>query len=107
MGISKLVRDNSPESLAQCTDVISMETIKGQKYVQALQQRICDGAEHYRFAPTDREAVDELVDLLELIHTVLPLHNMTFEELDMVRRRKKAEQGAFSKGIMLSNQAAE
>ncbi|MFC4355526.1 hypothetical protein ACFO0S_10730 [Chryseomicrobium palamuruense] len=95
------------ESLALNSDVVSMETIKGQKYVQALHQRICDGAVGYKFASTEREAVEELVDLLELIHTVLPLHNMTFEELDMVRQRKKTEQGSFSKGIVLSNQAAE
>ena len=107
MGISKLVRDHSIENLESSSDALQLETVKGQKYVQALHQRICDGADRYRSAPTDRDAVQELVDLLELIHTSLPLHNMTFEELDMVRRRKKAEQGSFVKGVLVLDPQAE
>lgn len=107
MGISKLVRDHSIQSHDPSSDILQLETVKGQKYVQALHQRICDGADRYKSAPNDRDAVQELVDLLELIHTALPLHNMTFEELDMVRRRKKAEQGSFVKGVLVLDPQAE
>lgn len=97
----KLIRDKSVELKLHDPEKHTFEVTKGQKYVSALQERICDGAERYKMANSDREAVEELVDLLELIHTVLPLHNMTFEELDMVRRRKKMEQGSFETGQVL------
>lgn len=89
----KLIRDKAPESANADTTIL-----KGQRFIQAIQQQMREGVDSYSHAKTDRVAVEELVDLLELIHTALPLHNMTFEELDMVRRRKKSERGSFDSG---------
>lgn len=94
----KLVRDKCPELKTE-----KPERLKGTAYRVALQQRLLATAENYQKAETDRKAVQELVDLVELVHALLPAHNMTFEELEMVRRRKKTEQGAFDQGQAIPN----
>lgn len=94
----KLLRDRSKDLAA----VTPTDQVKGRLYREALQQQLVQGAQNYSVATSDREAVEELVDLLEIVHALLPAHNMTYEELEMVRRRKKEEQGGYTNGTAIN-----
>ncbi|WP_342527132.1 nucleoside triphosphate pyrophosphohydrolase [Chryseomicrobium sp. FSL W7-1435] len=92
----QVLRDRSPER--QNSQNTSLEILRGTHLRSALHSQLVAGATRYSQAETDRQAVEELVDLVELVHALLPAHNMTYEELEMVRRRKKNEQGSFTEG---------
>lgn len=94
----KLLRDRSKELAAASTT----NQVKGRAYREALQQQLVQGAKNYSTAVSDREAVEELVDLIEVVHALLPAHNMTYEELEMVRRRKKEDQGGYTNGTAVN-----
>lgn len=45
--------------------------------------------------------MEELADVLELIHTALSTLGVTYEELNEVRLQKKVKRGGFEKAIYL------
>ena len=46
-----------------------------------------------------QDALEELADILELIHAALPIHEATYEDLEKIRIAKKEKRGGFEKGI--------
>lgn len=57
--------------------------------------------EEYQDATTSEEAVEELADILELIHAVVKNHGATVEQLEEVRRAKAEKRGGFEERIFL------
>ena len=55
--------------------------------------------EEYEGAIKSDDAIDELADLLELIHSAAKFHRVTVEELEAVRAEKAAERGGFEDSI--------
>ena len=50
---------------------------------------------------TTADALEELADLLELIHAAAAYHGATFEELEEVRVEKAEKRGGFNERIFL------
>lgn len=48
-----------------------------------------------------QDPLEELADILELIHAALPLHEATFGDLEKIRIAKKEKRGGFEEGIYL------
>lgn len=57
--------------------------------------------DEYYEAPSTVEKVEELADLLELIHAAANHLNVSFEDIESIRIKKKQERGGFSKRIFL------
>ncbi|MEY9971287.1 putative house-cleaning noncanonical NTP pyrophosphatase (MazG superfamily) [Lysinibacillus sp. RC46] len=52
-------------------------------------------------AASPKEAVEELADILELVHTAIQMYDVSYEQLEQIRTQKKSQRGGFSKGIYL------
>ena len=55
----------------------------------------------YEDANTGEDAVEELSDLLELIHAAAAYHGVTVEELEAVRAEKAKARGGFNERTYL------
>ena len=53
------------------------------------------------FSENSQESVEELANLLELIHTALSEFDVSFKELEATREHKKKIRGGFEKRIFL------
>lgn len=47
------------------------------------------------------EAIEELADILELIHTAIQMYDVSYEQLEQIRTQKKTQREGFSKRIYL------
>ncbi|WP_336246352.1 hypothetical protein [Sporosarcina cyprini] len=52
-------------------------------------------------AGSDEEAIEELADIVELIHSLGGIHVSTFDEIEKVRLEKAKNRGRFEKKIYL------
>lgn len=66
-----------------------------------VKKKMNEELEEYQQATTNEEAVEELADILELIHAALKIHGATVEQLEEVRRAKAERSGGFEKRIFL------
>ena len=55
----------------------------------------------YEATTTNEDAIEELADLLELIHAAAAIYDTTFEELEKVRVYKAKKRGGFEERIYL------
>ncbi|WP_369379093.1 hypothetical protein [Lysinibacillus fusiformis] len=57
-------------------------------------------AREFHEATTVQDEVEELVDILELIHTTISALGVSYEELEAFRNQKKMERGALTRGFI-------
>ncbi|MCY9026452.1 nucleoside triphosphate pyrophosphohydrolase, partial [Priestia megaterium] len=55
----------------------------------------------YIEAQTHQEAIEELADLLEVMHALAAVHGSTPEQLEKVREEKAKERGKFDDRVYL------
>jgi len=99
---NKLVRDRIPETLEKSCKKFKVETLNHDRYILELKKKLNEELVEYQDAATNEEALEELADILEVIHSLAPVHKSTVEELEQIRANKAAEQGRFEDKIFLS-----
>ena len=97
MKYHKLIRDYIPEIIAESGKVCITEVLSGPDYIVALDAKLEEELNEYR---TDH-SIEELADLLEVIHACAVAHGYTVEQLEDVRKQKAAKRGAFAKKLLL------
>ena len=55
----------------------------------------------FKEAATEKEAIEELADILELVHAAIYVYGVPYEELEAVRQHKKDKRGGFAEGVYL------
>lgn len=98
---NKLVRDRIPEMLNQAGNKFKVETLNQDRFILELRKKLKEEVMEYQEAATDEEALEELADLLEVIHSLASIHQSTFEELEQIRKDKTAERGGFEEKVFL------
>lgn len=78
-----------------------MTVLNSTKHEVEIKRKLIEEIKEYQESSTHEDAVEELADLLELIYTVLPLHDSSMEELEKVRIAKCEKRGGFDKGYYL------
>lgn len=98
---NKLVRDRVPEIIRNSGKIPVTKKLSEQEYLLQLREKSKEEMQEYLNARTDQEALEELADLLEIRHTLAPVHGSTFEEVESLRRKKEKERGGFRGRILL------
>ena len=98
---NKLVRDNIPQVIERTNKQFSTRVLSKEEYMVEVKKKMNEELEEYQRAETNEEAVEELADMLELIHAALKIHGATIEQLEEVRRAKAEKRGGFEKRIFL------
>ncbi|OIJ09315.1 phosphoribosyl-ATP pyrophosphohydrolase [Anaerobacillus arseniciselenatis] len=98
---NKLVRDRIPEIIEQAGKKYTSSTLNDEQYLKELKNKSFEELEEYTYAANDTEAIEELADVLEIIHALATCHGATFKELEEIRRQKAEKRGRFQEKIFL------
>ena len=98
---NKLVRDLIPQIIEKTGKEFSTRILDDEEYVKELKIKSKEELNEYLEATTDEEAIEELADLLEIIHALTYCHGSTPEQLEEVRKEKAAKRGGFEEKIYL------
>lgn len=94
---NKLVRDRIPEIIESSGKLCTTETLSAENYLRMLDTKLDEELAEYH---KDQD-IEELADLLEVIHAVAITRGYTLEDLERVRAEKAAKRGGFKKRILL------
>lgn len=98
---NKLVRDKIPEVIYNTGKTCRVRTLSDEDYLTELKKKCKEELEEYLSSSNDEEAVEELADLLELIHTLAQVHGSDPEKLEKVKLSKANKRGGFQEKIFL------
>ncbi|WP_114571249.1 nucleoside triphosphate pyrophosphohydrolase [Exiguobacterium flavidum] len=98
---NKLVRDNIPVIIAKTGKEAHFRTLGESEFLLEAKKKLHEELAEYEQANTDEEAVEELADLLELIHALAKQHGATVEQLENVRSEKAVKRGGFNEALFL------
>ncbi|TYR81841.1 nucleoside triphosphate pyrophosphohydrolase [Priestia megaterium] len=97
----KLVRDKIPSMIERTGKAYTTSTLKIDEYKTELLKKANEEWEEYLEANTNQEAVEELADLLEVIHALAIMNGATPEQLEQVRKKKAEQRGGFNNRVFL------
>ncbi|WP_064094130.1 nucleoside triphosphate pyrophosphohydrolase [Rossellomorea aquimaris] len=97
----KLVRDRIPEIIESSGKKLSTRILSDEEYITELKNKSFEELEEYRDAETREEALEELADLMEIVHEFAKSLGTTFEEVEEIRRKKAEKRGGFEEKIFL------
>jgi predicted house-cleaning noncanonical NTP pyrophosphatase (MazG superfamily) len=98
---NKLVRDRIPEVISKSGKQSVTRILSDDEYKLELQKKLGEEIQEYIEATTDISVIEELADLLELIHAAAELHGSSIEDLERVRQKKAEQRGGFKEKIFL------
>ncbi|WP_397538362.1 phosphoribosyl-ATP pyrophosphohydrolase [Rummeliibacillus pycnus] len=98
---NKLVRDLIPEVIEKNRKKCSTRILAPEQLLGAIKLKMQEEAFEFKEAKGQKDALEELADVLELVHAALDVYNVSFQELEQVRLAKKEKRGGFSEGIYL------
>ncbi|WP_139490116.1 nucleoside triphosphate pyrophosphohydrolase [Brevibacillus dissolubilis] len=98
---NKLIRDRIPQIMDEAGKTYTIRTLSDDEYKTELQKKCQEELNEYLAAENDTDSVEELADLLELIHTLVRIHGSTPEELEAVRVKKAEKRGGFEEKLFL------
>jgi len=98
---NKLVRDKIPEIIEKSGKQLRSRVLEAEEYKSALQEKCLEEWDEYLKAETSEHALEELADLLEIIHALAKIHGGTPEQLEKIRMEKAVKRGGFEKRLFL------
>ena len=98
---NKLVRDLIPEIIESTGKKFSIKILTNEEYIRELKNKSREELEEYLNAENDKDAIEELADLLEIIHALAECHGASFKEVEEVRQKKAEKRGGFKEKIFL------
>ncbi|ETT80832.1 nucleoside triphosphate pyrophosphohydrolase [Viridibacillus sp. FSL R5-0477] len=98
---NKLVRDLIPQIIEETGKEYSTRVLAPKEYLLELKLKMTEEALEFNEAEVQKDAVEELADILELVHASLAVYGVSYEELEQIRLSKKEKRGGFSDGIYL------
>ncbi|MGV8150012.1 MAG: phosphoribosyl-ATP pyrophosphohydrolase [Alkaliphilus sp.] len=93
----KLVRDKIPEIIENSGKKHEVDYLNKEQHFEYLNRKLIEELNEYQ----ENNSLEELADILEVIHGILSVNNQTFEELENIRQEKLKKRGGFKKGIKL------
>ncbi|WP_026691892.1 nucleoside triphosphate pyrophosphohydrolase [Peribacillus kribbensis] len=98
---NKLVRDLIPNIIEKSGKNHKTRILSDDEYIKELKKKSFEELEEYMNAANNEEAIEELADVLELIHALAEVHCVPFEKVEEVRKQKAAKRGGFREKIFL------
>lgn len=94
---NKLVRDRVPEIIESTGKSCTTEILSTEDYLRMLDAKLDEELAEYR----KDQNIEELADLVEVIHAAVIARGYTLEDLERVRAERKSKRGGFKKRILL------
>ncbi|WP_416198471.1 MAG: Phosphoribosyl-ATP pyrophosphohydrolase [Sporanaerobacter sp.] len=94
---NKLVRDNIPEIIEKDGKKSVIEIMDENEFLEELNKKLIEETEEY----IEDENIEEIADILEVIHGILKAKGTSFEEVEKIRLEKRHKRGGFEGKIKL------
>lgn len=94
---NKLVRDKIPQIIENSNKKCEIELVDRCKMKELLNKKLVEEVNEY----LESGEIEEIADILEVIHGILCIENVKYEELEDIRINKKDKRGGFERGIKL------
>ncbi|SHG56202.1 nucleoside triphosphate pyrophosphohydrolase [Ornithinibacillus halophilus] len=98
---NKLVRDKIPEIIKNTGKGLKTEILPNDRYIEELKIKLNEEVSEYQEAKTDIDALEELADILELMHSLAKVHGESIQKVEQIREEKAAKRGGFEEKIYL------
>ena len=98
---NKLVRDRIPEIIEATGKKYTTRVLNDKEYIDELKKKSFEELQEYVETDTKEDAIEELADVLEIMHALAEYHGSSMEEIEEVRRSKAAKRGGFKEKIYL------
>ncbi|MFS0862049.1 phosphoribosyl-ATP pyrophosphohydrolase [Fredinandcohnia sp. 179-A 10B2 NHS] len=98
---NKLVRDRIPEIIEKTGKMFSTSILSNDEYIKELKKKSFEELEEYMATTDNESALEELADLLEIIHALAITHNSSIDEIENIRKVKAEKRGGFNEKIFL------
>ena len=93
----KLVRDRIPEIIESRGGTTQSHEASVEEYREALRAKLVEEVDEF----LESGEMEELADVLEVIHALTALHGTPREQLQLIQTKKRDERGGFEKRIIL------
>ncbi|MCP3740413.1 phosphoribosyl-ATP pyrophosphohydrolase [Rossellomorea sp. BNER] len=98
---NKLVRDRIPEIIENTRKKFTTERLNDTRYIEELKKKSFEELEEYCEAESRVDALEEMADLLEIMHALAKYHGSSMEEIEKIRVQKAKERGGFRDKVYL------
>ncbi len=93
----KIVRDRIPEIIEQSGSRAVTRIPGKEEIIGGLEVKLTEELTEY----LEDHSLEEMADLLEVMHGILHHRGVSWEELERIRLEKKEKRGGFEQGIWL------
>ncbi|MEK5379842.1 nucleoside triphosphate pyrophosphohydrolase [Niallia sp. FSL W8-0635] len=98
---NKLVRDKIPQIITSTGKKYTTKILSDSEYIHELRMKSLEELKEYLEAPNRESALEELADVLEILHALANYHQSSFKEIDQIRKQKAEDRGEFKERIYL------
>ncbi|MBX0358358.1 nucleoside triphosphate pyrophosphohydrolase [Halobacillus sp. Nhm2S1] len=98
---NKLVRDLIPKIIEDQGKFLKTKILSDEAFRKELRTKLKEEMNEYLEADNDKDAVEELADLLELMNALAKQHGSSIQEVEEIRKRKAEKRGAFEEKVFL------
>jgi predicted house-cleaning noncanonical NTP pyrophosphatase (MazG superfamily) len=96
----KLVRDRMAEIIRANGDEAVVYRADLDEYRRRLRDKLTEEVEEFLSAPDDADALEELADVVEVVHALVRDLGYAVEDLERVRSAKAEARGAFAERVI-------
>ncbi len=98
---NKLIRDRIPDIIKRSNKSFRTKILEDDEFHASLLSKLKEEIVELQNASNDTEAIEELADILEIIHSLSQIYNSNIDKIENIRIAKKEKRGGFDKRIFL------
>lgn len=98
---NKLIRDRILDIIAADGLAYNSRVLAPDEHLTEIKNKLYEEVKELDETTTRQDAIEEMADVLELLHAALKVYDADFAELEAVRVKKKEKRGGFDKGLYL------
>ncbi|MEK3796964.1 nucleoside triphosphate pyrophosphohydrolase [Peribacillus sp. FSL H8-0477] len=92
---NKLVRNRIPDIIENTDRKYSTKILNEEEYIKELKRKSFEELQEYVEAETSEDAIEELADVLVIMHSLAAYHGSSIEEVERVCVQKAKNRGGF------------
>ncbi|WP_413366495.1 phosphoribosyl-ATP pyrophosphohydrolase [Lysinibacillus sp. 3P01SB] len=98
---NKLIRDRILEIIEAGGSSYNARTLAPGEHLTEIKKKLYEEVKEFDETTDETGALEEMADVLELLHAALKVYGKSFDELEAARVKKKEKRGGFDQGLYL------
>lgn len=98
---NKLVRDKIPNVIESTGKKFVTTILSEEDYIKELKKKSFEELEEYMNTTSREDGLEELADVLEIIHALAAYHGSSIDQVEQIRKEKEEKRGGFREKIFL------